>query len=406
MSHIQLILSRTIVSAISLALLFIGASTVFAATDTASTNESFTQGLQKDGDAVPLSRSNPANALGTPDGSYVSLGYAGELIVGFDQSMAGNLSLTIQEVTSGPYPLETADVWVSTDSTGPWTYVGEASNDDGTGDAITTFSVDQCYQYVRVVDTTDSDLHDDNSDGFDVDAFTAEFDGTCPEESEPPMTSPNRAHLWLHNSSMVINETETLANTGGNTADGSYGGFGGDGGAIENHGNTQDIEAGSTGNGGTGGDAGLGGAVQTGNASAVTSITNQANRNIIGIDSCDCESTYDRIRIRTHDFAFLMNRTGTAANTGDNAALGSYAGDGGLGGDIENGTHEQSPLMANGYSNNDHDTDDVEQELDNISTGTGGNGGAGEAGGSVLTGTSTARATIVNLTNSNRIRIR
>lgn len=406
MNNMQFTATRAVVSLVGAMLLLFSATTVFAATDAAATNESFTQGLQKDGGAVALDRSDPTNALGVPDGDFVSLGYGGTLIVGFNQNMSGNLLLTVQEVTGGSYPLETADVWVSTEPSGPWTYVGEATNDNGEGDEASSFVVNQCYQYVRLVDTTDSTLHSNSSDGFDVDAFTAEFDETCPEEPEPPIHyGPAKAYISLHSGSMIINETETAANTGGNMADGSYGGSAGSGGDIENYSGSQDIEDATTGNGGSGGNAGLGGAVQTGDATAVTSVTNQANTNIVRLDGCACDNTYSRVRVRTHDFAFLMNRTGTAANTGDNAALGSYAGSGGDGGEVENGSSMNPHILSLNHNNNNN-SNDGEQELDNVTTGTGGNGGTGDAGGSVLTGAATARATIVNLTNSNRIRIR
>ena len=379
--------------AIATACFLLTASFAFAASDTASSNVSFTQGTQKNGGLVDVSRSNPAEALGAPDGSYVTLGYGGELIVGFSQSMSGNLQLAVHEVTGGSYPLETADVYVSTNPAGPWTNVGEASNEEGEEDGISEFPVSACYQYVRVVDTTDDSLHDDSSDGFDVDAFSANYDETCPQGEEPKMHPHTGARISLHSGAMVINETETIANTGGNLADGSYAGAGGDGGSIENTDGEQDVEGAATGNGGVGGDGGLGGAVQTGDAVATASITNTVNRNIVRIDGCECDNTYDRVRVRTHDFAFLANRTGTGANTGDNDALGSYGNDGGDGGDIENGDRRG-------------EDDDDNQEIDDVTTGTGGNGGTGNTGGSVLTGQATARAEVVNLVNSNRIRVR
>jgi len=388
--------------ALACSLMLFGAATAFAASDNASSNEGFVQGLQKNGDPVSVLRSNPADALGATDGAFVSLGYDGELTVGFAQNMSGNLDLAVQEVTGGPYPLETADVYVSTNPAGPWTLVGEATNEEGLDDGVTTLSIDQCYQYVRIIDTTDGDLHNATSDGFDIDSLTADFDETCPVADPQTATHVN---ITLHNGAMVINETETVANTGGNMADGSYSGAGGDGGSIENAGGEQDVEGSATGNGGTGGNAGLGGAVQTGEALAVSSIANTVNSTVVRADDCGCDGTLGRVRVRTHNFAFLGNRAITAANTGDNAALGSYAGDAGEGGDIENGDNH-------GYENglrggeDDDSQDDADQEVDDSTTGTGGNGGASDAGGSVLTGPATTRASIVNLVNSNRIQIR
>jgi hypothetical protein len=377
-------------------LMLFGATTAFAASDNASTNEGFVQGLQKDLATVNPLRSNPADALGATDGAFVTLGYGGELTVGFAQNMSGNLLLAVQETTGGPYPLETADVYVSTDAAGPWTFVGEATNEAGADDGITSLAVEGCYQYVQIIDTTDGDLHGDTSDGFDVDSLTADYDETCPVVEEPEeMAKASHVNISLHSGAMVLNETQTAANTGGNLAGGSYAGNGGEGGGIENEGGEQDVEGSNTGSGGTGGNGGLGGAVQTGDASAVSTIANTVNSNVVRVDGCGCDgTTLSRVRIRTHDLAFVGNRAMTAANTGENEAEGSYAGEGGDGGGIEN----------EGGDGEDED-EDVDQEVDDSTTGTGGNGGASDAGGSVLTGTATTRASIVNLVNSNRIRV-
>lgn len=391
--------------ALACSMLLLGAATAFAASDNASTNEGFVQGLQKNGNPVNVLRSNPADALGATDGAFVSLGYGGELTVGFAQNMSGNLLLAVQEATGGPYPLETADVYVSTDASGPWTLVGEATNEEGVEDGITTLAVDQCYQYVQIIDTTDGDLHTATSDGFDIDSLTAEFDETCPVPVEEEPTMATHVNISLHSGAMVMNETETAANTGNNLADGSYAGAGGEGGGIENNGGGQDVEGSATGNGGTGGNAGLGGAVQTGDALAVSSIANTVNSNVVRVDSCDCDGTLGRVRVRTHDFAFVGNRAMTAANSGDNAAMGSYAGEAGDGGAIENGD-DRGHGGHNDTRENGNDDDEADQEVDDSTTGAGGNGGASDAGGSVLTGTATTRASIVNLVNSNRIRIR
>jgi len=382
--------------AIIASLFLLSATIAFAASDNATTNESFTQGLQKDGNLVNVLRSDPSDALGATDGEFVSLGYGGEIVVGFAQNMSGNLSLAVKEFTANAYPLETADVYVGTNPAGPWTFVGEATNDEGEGDEITTLEVGQCYQYVQIIDTTDGDLHNDTSDGFDVDSLTAEYDETCPVVEEPEMQymGAGRVNISLHSGAMVVNDTETVANTGGNLADGSYAGAGGHGGDINNNDGDQDVETATTGTGGDGGTGGLGGAVQTGDALAVASVTNTVNSNVVRVGDCECDGEIGRVRVRTHDFAALMNRTGTGANTGDNDALGTYGNDGGNGGSIAN---------ANG---NGDDDDDGSQEVDDATTGNGGAGGGADAGGSVLTGRAEARTALVNLVNSNRIQVR
>lgn len=407
MSQTQNTLRQIGFAALLGALFFIGATVALAATDNASTNEGFSQGLQKNSSPVAALRSDPSHALGAADGEFVTLGYGGELIVGFDQNMSGNLLLAVQEITGGAYPLETADVYVSTAPAGPWTYVGEATNEEGLGDGSSEFEVSECYQFVRVIDTTDGSLHNATSDGFDVDSFTAEYDENCPVV-EPNDGGEHQTRISIHSSAMVMNEVETAANTGGNLADGSYAGTGGDGGGIENSDGEQDVEGTTTGTGGDGGNSGFGGAIQTGNALAETSITNNINSNIIRVDDCGClgSTSLSLLRIRTHDFAFLGNRARTSANTGENDALGSYAGTGGDGGEIENGDNDDhhGPEKTNG-NGNDHD-DDASQEVDDSTTGNGGAGGDSSDGGSVLTGLATSRTSIVNLINSNLIRVR
>ena len=411
MTYVNNILGRIGILALASVLFFAGATIALAATDYASTNESFTQGLQKNGNPVDPLRSIESEALGASDGAFVSLGYGGELIVGFDQSMSGNLVLAVQEITTGAYPLETADVYVSTEPDGSWIYIGEATNEEGLGDGLTKFEVNDCYQYVRIIDTTDSSLHNATSDGFDVDSLTAEYDEVCPLEEEPAL--PMVVKISLHSSAVVLNDVHTTANTGNNTANGSYAGDGGDGGDIENAGGEQEVEGSATGDGGVGGDASLGGAIQTGDATANSTITNTVNSNYIEIDDCACDNTtIAMVRIHTHDFALVSNRFDTEANTGDNYADGSYAGDGGDGGDIANGeeddNHDGPPVIPKGGDNHNHHPDyddDADQEVEDSTTGAGGAGGVGDEGGVVLTGQANTRSVITNTINSNLFRI-
>jgi len=191
---------------------------------------------------------------------------------------------------------------------------------------------------------------------------------------------------------MVMNHVETKADTGDNSADGSYAGDGGTGGDIENEYGEQDVEGATTGNGGTGGNSGFGGAVQTGDATASSAVANTINSTVIRIDDCACNGSLGKVRVRLHNSAFLMNSIRTKADTGDNYADGSYAGSGGNGGDIEN-------------EGGDGD-DNADQEVDDATTGSGGNGGTSSDGGSVLTGAATSRTNLVNLVNSRLVRVR
>jgi len=145
----------------------------------------FNQGLRKDGTAVLAARSIPENALGVPDSvrplqSFYSLGFGGELSVTFPTFITGEL--TVSEVTWGSYPSETAEVSVSRDGA-DWTVLGVADNSASGDIRPSSFTLNECYQYVKIVDTTDSSLFGSrpDADAFDVDAVCAST--TCEEET-------------------------------------------------------------------------------------------------------------------------------------------------------------------------------------------------------------------------------
>lgn len=363
----------------------------FAATDNASSVESYTPGTQKGGDPIAPDRDDPSEALGAPDGDFVSLGYGGELILGFPVSMSGNLSVTVFETTNQPYPLEQAEVAVSNSSTGPWTIIGTADNE---GDAESTFDVAQCFQYVRLIDTTDADLHSTTSDAFDVDAASATYDEECAEEEpEEPEGNGDEGDVSIKSSNhaFVLNDTSAEANTGGNFAGGSQGGNGGSGGDIDSEGGSQDIENAITGSGGAGGDGGAGGLITTGDATAGAATSNRVNTTNIEVDRCACEGD-DRgdVRIHTRSSAFLGNSTYAGARTGHNFAMGSEGGTGGDGGNI---------------GSSDESGEGEGQELDDITTGSGGAGGLGSIGGEVMTGAANSHSSTENVVNRTRVRV-
>jgi hypothetical protein len=92
------------------------------------------------------------------------------------------------------------------------------------------------------------------------------------------------------NRATVTNDVESSANTGGNTADGSYGGSGGRGGDVEQSTSTaREVRAGDGGDGGTGDP---GGTVESGPATSSMRVTNRINQN-----RTDVSSTTSR----THD---------------------------------------------------------------------------------------------------------
>lgn len=239
-----------------------------------------------------------------------------------------------------------------------------------------------------------------------------------------------------YNEAEVINDVTTIANTGGNFADGSYAGSGGDGGDIrlgdrdrDNHGgpfpgpvavqsfdnhydgddSENKVEESTTGDGGAGGNAGTGGTVITGNANAYSNLTNDINSNDTEVDRCACDEDgeplsedsiedlaedapeyflhNDDVTVRSRNRAMLANSLYTKANTGKNDALGSYAGEGGSGGDIALG-------------------DGDENEVDESNTGMGGIGGDSGEGGLVQSGEAYSETTVVNTVNRNLTRIR
>lgn len=137
------------------------------------------QGLRKDGSAVLAERSDPNNALGAPNGVFYSLGFGGSLAVSFPTKIydaAGPDLLSFHEVTNGrnSYPLEQAEVEVSQDGN-TWKSIGTVTNQTSNGISYLDFSSTgwSWIQYVKVTDTSNPDLHNNEADGFDINAFDA-----------------------------------------------------------------------------------------------------------------------------------------------------------------------------------------------------------------------------------------
>jgi hypothetical protein len=155
----------------------------------------YTQGTLYNGNPVGTDRSDPNKALGEPDSSrplinFYSLGFdkleteevEGVLSLSFPTFITGEL--TVYETTYGPYPVELADVFVSRDGT-DWTFLGTADNSGTEADFHpSTFYLDGCFQYVKIVDMTDIALFSGfptTAQAFDVDAVCAS--NTCNEET-------------------------------------------------------------------------------------------------------------------------------------------------------------------------------------------------------------------------------
>ncbi|WP_411963227.1 hypothetical protein [Haloferax sp. YSMS24] len=167
------------------------------------------QGVKKDGNPIPEARSDPEDALvkAYPDGEFFSLGFkrddggfkdeGGSIEITFDCPIVNGDGddLKIWEVTFDPYPAESADVYAWYD--GQWVYLGQADN-SGQGSAgspeahtISTFDfgdpADPDYdevestEKIRIVDTTDPSLHNNNADAFDLDGVQVLQDCTNEE---------------------------------------------------------------------------------------------------------------------------------------------------------------------------------------------------------------------------------
>jgi len=145
---------------------------------------SFNQGLRKNGSAVTEGRSNPLQGLvyeaNNVETDFFSLGFGGDIIVEFDCPIPNGEGddLRIIEDTWGSYPLETAEVYASQDGS-TWVPLGEANNTlRETGDNFHSFSAFELgslewAKYIKVVDTTNPDIHGETADGFDLNAFEA-----------------------------------------------------------------------------------------------------------------------------------------------------------------------------------------------------------------------------------------
>ncbi len=357
----------------------------FAASTYVDTNVTYTPGMTKGGDALDVSRTDATKALGTEDGEFVSLGYGGEIVLAFPTHIGGGaLAITAFERTNGDYPLEEAEVEVSSDGL-TWTPVGIANNlEDGELSRPSTFDLgDHCIKYVKLTDITNGDLHNDDSDGYDLDAVGAEYETECVIEEPCSDCESGDSIVRNNNSAFVMNRVSANSNTGGNYAGGSYAGNGGDGGAISG----EEVDESSTGNGGNGGDSGIGGTVITGNAYSNVNAYNEVNSNRTLINRCACESdnccdSGDSLVVNRNR-AIVMNKIGADSNTGHNEADGSYAGDAGDGGNI--GGHDS--------------------EVDESSTGNGGHGGNSSDGGLVQSGESRSNVTFVNIVNRTLTRI-
>jgi len=144
------------------------------------------QGDRKDGTDVLAGRSNTASVLGANDSVFYSLGFGGSITIKLDTFIADEAGddLAIYETTNGTYPLETASVEVSQDGI-VWESLTEQATNVGGPSMLDINETGLAWiKYVRLTDTTNSALHQNDADGFDLDAIKG-INGVC-DAPEPP----------------------------------------------------------------------------------------------------------------------------------------------------------------------------------------------------------------------------
>jgi len=159
--------------------LFVVVSPTFAAAPDglgpwADTVVSFHQGVMKNGLPVPAARSDPTAALGvaentpTIDSTFFSLGFGGDIVLGFDNGISTG-AMVIEATIEPGYPDETAKVEMSQNGT-TWVMAGNVSQ-DGT---VTKPAQLTCAKFVRITDTSiPANYPDAIADGYDVDGVKA-----------------------------------------------------------------------------------------------------------------------------------------------------------------------------------------------------------------------------------------
>lgn len=116
-------------------------------------------------------RLNTSNVLGAANGSFYSLGFGGDLTVGFANSLfTGGHKISLFEITFGSIPrtnhFEAVDVWSVL--AGVETFLGTITNLGGGGEVKSKAP----FEYIKLVDVTQREFATTSSlDGFDVDSL-------------------------------------------------------------------------------------------------------------------------------------------------------------------------------------------------------------------------------------------
>jgi hypothetical protein len=189
---------------------------------------SFTQGTMKNGNPVPAVRSNSANALGAPQGTdvvnFVSLGFGGSIVLGFDYLVydKAGVDFTIVETSYGNptctnYP-ETARLEVSLDNTTWYAVSGEVCLDQPVDVASAGLPY---FSFLRITDASriSSLRFPGSADGFDVDGIVISQPGCgapAPRYADNTTTPDEVAEITLaqnpFSSELAINLSASSVN--------------------------------------------------------------------------------------------------------------------------------------------------------------------------------------------------
>ncbi|HEY5601406.1 MAG TPA: TasA family protein [Patescibacteria group bacterium] len=149
------------------------------------------QGLRKNGTGVLIDRTDPNDALGTPQsggnpddnpvtaGTFFSLGFPhtnngnipGNIVLDLGEPFypnAGGDDLFVYEVTGGTYPVESVLVEAKLNLGDSWTSLGTVNRDDGVELGLLTSA-----RYVRLTEASNIAPFEDTADGYDLDAVKA-----------------------------------------------------------------------------------------------------------------------------------------------------------------------------------------------------------------------------------------
>ena len=202
-----------------------------------------------------------------------------------------------------------------------------------------------------------------------------------------PQPQSNDITVNNNNSAYVSNTVSVNSNTGGNSV------VGGNTGGAGNGGDARGSHA-TAGNGGTSGGSNNDGLIQTGDAAALSSITNKINTNRTSITTdCGCQGrTGGDVNVNNTSKAKVGNTVAVNANTGYNGVAGGTSGVAGNGGEAS--AHSWSlwkhQMAGHGAS---------------ATAGNGGNTGSSNNLGTIVTGDALSDSVVVNVVNRNITRV-